>query len=456
LNENIRNISSVILLAFLCICAPRPASALDLLSAYRMAAATSPMLKEARALLEADIAARRSAKSALLPHIGAGAEINYQDADISGFGEDFASPAIPPNAFGDINEQYYGGNYSVKLVQPLIAGESWSALKAADSRVAAGRAAVVAAEQDLIVQVADAYFGVLNARAEAGVARSQKQLLKEILDQAQANLNVGTGDIISLKEAQARFDAAESSLIGAWNGLEVARQQLRSLTHQPVGKLLDIETLEPEGPLPDAVDPWLATARDYRPALAQAREQMNAAARQVEAAERVRWPDMNLNAAYGFNKGDLFPSVENRKGLVGLTVSVPLYTGGQIEANVGQAKAQAEAVRYRLDGLSDQVNLGVETAFANLRTSVAQLRALARALESSETSFAATRRGYEVGARTTIDVLAAAQDLENVRRTYYEAKYRHIQARVRLKWAAGILAVEDVAAINGLLVEKFE
>lgn len=431
-------------------------SAEDLVDVYRMAMSTSPRLKEARALLESDIAARRIAESALLPHLGARAETSYDHAKIKGFGQDFSLPSVPGgggSAFGDIEETYWAGSYSVSLTQSLVDGQAWANVSAAGARVRAAKVGVIAAEQDLALQVIDSYFEVLNARAEKRVATGQKALLKEILDQAQAALKVGTGDIISLQEARARFDAAESSVIAAGNRVQVARQQLIRLTHQPVGELPDLERFEPRPPEPDQVDPWLEIARLNRPVLAQATQSYHAALDQVEASRRARWPDLNLTAGYGYNKGDFLPSTESRKAQVGLSVTLPIYQGGRIGAGLRQARSQAAATRYRIDDLSDEVNLNVETAFANLETSVAQLRAARQALESAKTSYAATKKGYEVGTRTVIDLLTSAQDLESVQRTYYESLYRHVVSRARLKWASGILGPGDVASINSLLTE---
>jgi outer membrane protein len=146
------------------------------------------------------------------------------------------------------------------------------------------------------------------------------------------------------------------------------------------------------------------------------------------------------------------PSVETEKARVGLTVRLPIYLGGEISASVARARSQAAAARFQLEDMLDQVMLNVETAFVSLQNSVARFEAAAQALKSSEVSLAATRKGYEVGTRTVIDLMTAAQDHTDVRRLYYLSLYDHILARVRLKWAAGVLSKKDVADINSLLI----
>lgn len=437
--------------------AVRPDEAADLLSVYRMAAKSDPQVMEARSLLDAEIAARRMATAPLLPHIAAEAGTRYNDVEIEGFGEDFDLPPLPAvpggSLFSEIEETYWTQSYSVSLTQSIIDGEAWSNMSAAESRVQASKEEVRAAELALILQTVEAYFGVLSARAELETAAGQEDLLGEILQRAQARLDAGTGDVISLHEARARYDAAESSAIAARNRVEIARQELIRLTGRPVGVLRDIADLAPRRPVPAEVGPWLETARANRPALMRAGRHYQAALHKVEATRRARWPDLNLTAGYGYREGELLPSTEVRRAWVGLKLTIPIYQGGRIPAGADEARAKAAAVRYREAALLDEVNVNVETAFANLETSVAKLRASREAVDSAATSYDATRKGYEVGTRTIVDVLTAAQNLEEAKRTYDDALYGHVLSRVRLKWAAGILSPLDVASINELLVE---
>jgi outer membrane protein len=417
----------------------------DLLGAYEQASATSPVLAKARALLQANEASRPLARSGLLPKSNINAGVSGNKADITGFGADLGGPSTK------IDKNYYGANYSITLTQPILNGQAWVALRAADAQVRAGQAAVLAAEQQLILQVSQAYFRVLRAQADDRVAVSQRDLLRTILDQEEAALRVGSGDVIAVSEARARLDGAESDRIVAENALQIARQGLERLTHRPVETLDDLGPVQPEKPSPDRIDDWVEMAGKNQPLITQAREQLQAARDQVEFASRSRWPSLNANAGYGYVKGTLLPSVENEYAQIGLNVSIPLYEGGEISARVRQARAQAQATRYGLDDLQDQVNLDTKSAFLNLKDSAAQLSATTRGVESAKTSLDATRKGYEIGSRSIVDLLNSTQDYANARRLYYLSLYNHMLARVQLKTAAGVVSVRDVEAINSML-----
>ena len=402
-------------------------------------------------MLASDRASHELARSAIMPTVNASADIYRDHTDITGFGKDFGSSSPAASAFGDITETYTGGSYSVSLSQSLVNGQAWAGLRSASARVRAGEAAVKAAEQDLIRQVTEAYFGVLMARADERVALGQKALLKEILDQARANLNIGSGDIISLKEAQASFDTARSRCISAQNAVELALQQLRRLTQQDPGPLDDVGPITALGPVPDQVAPWIITAEANQPLLEQVREEHRAAADQVDIARRARWPDLFLSAGYGYNKGNFLPSVETKNLQVGLVCNLPFYEGGRISAQIAKARAQEAASQYRMEDLRDRIELNTRNAFLTLKNSVSRFNAAGQALDSARTSLDATRKGYEIGARSIIDLLTSAQAYENIQRDYYQALYDHVLARVRLKWAAGIINETDVTAINELL-----
>jgi outer membrane protein len=410
----------------------------DILTVYRQAVASSPVVARARASLQADEAFNSVNRSAFFPRIQADAGISRNDAEIRGFG----SP---------IDESYYANNYSVTLTQPIFRGRDWVALRASEAQVRAGEKALLAAEQSLMLQVSVAYFQVLSARANERIALSKKDLLKKTLEQAEAFLKEGVGDITTVKEAKARLDAAESDLIGARNAVRVANQTLKRLTHGPVGVLRDVRPFEPHGPVPDRVEPWVQAAMKNQPLLLEAREQLQISGNQIEIARRARWPRLDLETGYSYSKGSLLPSEEARVAEIGLAFVLPIFQGGEIRARTRQAEAQALAKQYRLENLEDQVRLDVETNFLRLKDSVAQLKATAQAVDSARISMEATRKGYEVGTRSFIDLFDSIQNLASARRNYYLALYNHVLSRVRLKAAAGLVSIQDIADINTLL-----
>lgn len=411
----------------------------NLETAYQQAAGSSPLIAQARAQLDADLAGKPLARSALLPHLNAAAGAGMNTAHVTGFGTQ------------TISTGYHSDVFSASLTESLFDGQSLIAMRQADSRIQASEAALAYAQQVVALEVTQAYFGVLQAQANERVAQQQVELLKSTHDQTNASLKVGTGDIISVEEARAQLDAANADLIAAKNAVAVARNQLERLTHHPVGALRDVTTLQAIGPHPDTADAWVAAALKNQPLLRQARATLHVSEQQVRYAERARWPTLTLSGVGQHAAGTLIPPVAIDQLGASLNLSIPIFEGGHTRASIQQAQALARANRENVAGMQDQIKLETQTAFLDLENSVAQYKAAQQAVTSAKVSLGATRKGYEIGSRSIIDLLTATTNYAAAERNYYLALYTQLVARTQLKAAAGVFTPLDVENINSLL-----
>lgn len=411
----------------------------DLQTAYQQAAGSSPLIARARAQLDADLAGKPLARSSLLPHVNAATSGGMNTARVTGFGSE------------TISTGYHSDTFSASLTQSLFDGQSLAVIRQAGSRIQASEAALAYAQQVVALEVTQSYFGVLQARANERVARQQVVLLRNIYDQTNASLKVGTGDIISVQEARAQLDAANAALITAKNAVAVAKSQLERLTHHPVGVLQDITTLQVLGPQPDSVDAWVAAALKNQPLLRQARATLHVSEQQVQYAERARWPKLTLSGVAQHAAGTVIPPVAIDQVGASLNLSIPIFQGGHTRASIHQAQALARASREDLANTQDQIKLETQTAFLDLENSVAQYQAAQQSVTSAKVSLEGTRKGYEIGSRSIIDLLTATSNYAEAQRHYYLALYTQLVARTQLKAAAGVLTPLDIENINSLL-----
>ncbi len=411
----------------------------DLRSAYQQAVDTSPVIAEARAQIDANLAGKSLARASLLPHVGATASGGMNSAYVTGFGP---TP---------ISTGYHSDTFSVSLTESLFNGQTLTALKQADSRIQASEAGLAYAQQSIALQVTQAYFGVLQAQANERVALQQTSLVQSIADQTNTSLHVGTGDIISVQEAQSQLDAAKADLIAAQNALVVAHSQLEQLTHHPVGALRDVTTLQAMGPQPDTLGPWLETALKNQPLLRQAKATLKASEEQVQFERRARWPTLTLGGIGEHAAGTLLPPLAFNEVGAALSVSIPIYEGGSTRAAIRQAEALSRASRGSAANLQDEVTLATQIAFVNLQNSVAQFQARQQSVNSARVALEGTRMGYEIGSRSIIDLFTATTNYAVAQRNFYLALYAQLVARAQLKAAAGVLTPRDIEAINALL-----
>ncbi len=437
--KKIRWMSGFSVVTALIVLACGTVQATDLLTVYRQAEASSPLIAQAQARLQAEQFGSDIARSALAPRLTAAGSVSQSNLELTGFGS------------ATIDETYEPFGYSVTLTQPLINGTAWSALQASRSKAKSVEATLLAIQQDLILQTADAYFAVLRAEALERTVLSRQTLLQKISDRAESERHAGTGDIIAVEEARARLDGVLADRLSARNRVQLARRALERLTHQPTDALADLETLEAQGPIPNRVGDWVQSAEANQPVLEQARQELEASRYRIAAASRGRWPVISLNAQYNRADGSLAPAIDRRESWVGVSAVWPLFQGGEIRASRARAEALERANQYGLEALEDNVRLDTQRAFLNLENSVSQLTATQRALESSSTALKATQKGYEIGARSVVEVLDSEQRYANADSDYTVALYNQLLARLQLKTSAGVLSENDVSAINTFL-----
>ena len=133
---------------------------------------------------------------------------------------------------------------------------------------------------------------------------------------------------------------------------------------------------------------------------------------------------------------------------IGIQFSIPIYSGGRTSSKVQEAVYRQRAAKERLERIMRETERTARDAYFGIMAEMARVQALKRATESSQTALEATEAGFEVGTRTTVDVLASRRTLFDAETNYARARYDYILNIIRLKQAAGILVEEDLAKIN--------
>jgi len=111
------------------------------------------------------------------------------------------------------------------------------------------------------------------------------------------------------------------------------------------------------------------------------------------------------------------------------------------------------AARERLERTARETERAARDAYLGVNSGIARVQALRQAVESSRTALRASEAGFEVGTRTTVDVLDAQRRLLDAETNYARSKYDYIIGIIQLKQAAGTLSRDDLAEINGWLKE---
>ncbi len=333
----------------------------------------------------------------------------------------------------------------------------------AEKSLAISRADFEAAEQDLIVRVAQAYFDVLAAQDALATTRANKTFISEQLASAKRNFEVGTATITDTREAQARFDLATAQEIAAENDLRTKGIALDQLVGRsgvsPKGLAVPV-VLPPVQP--PVVDEWVLRADSEHPVVRKATLGLDVARLETEKARAGHLPTVTLNGSVGKSRvstsGDLAapPFSFDASGTgtntsIGVTLQMPLFAGYAIQNRVKETLSLEEKSRNDLEAARRGVAQGTRQAFFGVQSGQAQVKALEAAESSSQLALEATQLGYKVGVRVNLDVLNAQTQLFSTRRDLAKARYDVLVGSLRLRQAAGLLKPEDVTALNQLL-----
>jgi outer membrane protein len=417
------------------------AGAADLVTIYRDSLLSDPVYQSARAQYLAGIEKLPQARSGYLPLIAGSASIFRNDVDRS--------------IVNDIS--YTTKTYAVTLSQPVVRVQNWIAITQARQQVIQAEATLAAAQQDLVVRVGQAYFDVLLAQDNVALSETQKSAISEQLAQAKRNFEVGTATIVDTLEAQARYDQSNAKEISDKNDLEVKRRALQVLLGKlPEGLTPLREPLALAPPQPNDIEAWVKAAADASPAITVARATYEFNRQEVDRQRAGHLPTVDLSASYARadNPATTIPGVigsSSNAGSVGVTLSVPLYSGGLTQSRVREALANRERAEQDLESTQRGVGQSVRVNFLNVTSGIAQVQALEQALASTQSQLDSTILGRDVGVRTSVDVLNAQQQVFQTRRDLQQARYNYLLSTLRLKAAVGSLTEADVEAINRAL-----
>ncbi len=424
-------------------CLSSAALAEDLLDTYRLAQQSDPQLAAAAANFEAAREEKSLSRAGLLPSINLSASAARSIDDTT-----YLNPLFNKK----IGYNNYG--YQLALTQPLFRAERFTALALTDLRIAKARSEYEAAKQALLLRVARAYFEVLAAQDNLHFARAEQVAVARQLEQTKQRFEVGLTAITDVNEAQARHDLIGAQVIAAEFALDDKRETLRQITgqypDQPVPLAQDLRLPPPE---PADMDAWNKAALEQNLKLQAARYAAKLAEKAVQQSRNGHLPTLDLTLSHSKSSGGSFvdESVSNR---VGVQFNLPIYGGGGTSAAVRQARSQYQAARHNLEQQRRATEAGTRTAYRSVTASIVRVQALKQAVISNQSALDATEAGYEVGTRTSVDVLNARRELFRAQRDYAQARYDYIISSLTLKDAAGMLSQNDLQQINQWLEDS--
>ena len=458
------NFLKVLLFSFILIDNGNAASLLDI---YEQALINDPRIKEAFANKEAIIEAKPQARSFILPQLSGSASFSDNDSDgQSTFQQKIINPingeevVITNNT--DFLQESETLQWDVTLRQAIFDYGSWMNLRKANKTVAQAEIDYLAAEQDLIIRVANAYFNVLAAEDTLEAEQAARQAIEKQLDQAQKRFDVGLIAITDVQEAQAAYDQSIANEITSKRNLATAKESLRAITDSYPGQLNKPDNNLPLiMPNPQSESDWVETSLEQNLSYLSAQVGVEIAKSEIKVQRSGHLPTIGIQASkrdidtdsFRSDSGSEFTPADNEninEG-VGVQLNLPLYSGGQVTSRVRQAVARHRASKEKLERVARETTRIARDSYLGVISGIATVKALQQSVKSSATALQATEAGYEVGTRTTVDVLDARRRLYSSQKNLAISKYDYLKNILQLKQAAGTLTQSDLEQINNWL-----
>lgn len=403
----------------------------DLASIYNLAKDNDPSLLRTAAERDAAFEAITSSRSTLLPQINltASYDINRSDTDSR-----------------ESNQLSAG----VGFTQELYKRSSWITLDTAEKKARQADASYAAEQQSLILRVSTAYFEVLRAQDSLEFVRAEKAAVGRQLEQTKQRFEVGLSAITDVHDAQAQFDTVLANEVVSENNLINSYEALREISGQEHTNLniLDTETFS-TSKTQESPQQLLEKAQKQNLTLLKSRISQDIAKDNISLASSGHLPSLTLDGSYSMtDQTDSAQNFDANDFNIGLNLSVPLYTGGNITSQVKQAEYNYVAASESLEATYRTVVTTVRSSNNNINANIGTIRAYEQSVVSAKSALEATEAGFDVGTRTIVDVLDSTRRLYDANRNLANARYNYIISVLNLRQATGSLSEQDIIDIN--------
>ena len=477
----------------------KTAVAEDLIQVYRLAQEQDPTFQRESYRHEASPEALKQAYADLMPTVNADALYRRTKQEI--LGTDIA-------VYGSGIARYPAKGYTLTLTQPLVKFSSIYRAMQAKEEVKRADLKFEAAKQDLILRVAEAYVGALEAQDSLTFTRAEEAAIQRHFELAQGRYKSGLAPVTDFHDAKARLADTMALSVRAKNKLEDALEALAELTGKKIENIAKVksapitgtlypqkgrgaaETLTPDtspdggkkapagvssavvagggtaaekgresagvgiplvGPDPDNLDNWMEAAPKQNFDVEAQRQAVEVAAKEIERQRAGHLPVLSLVARLNRDEegGSLFggeSDVMTKEAYLQLTF--PLFQGFSVLSKTREAIKLHSAAKADLEKEVRGVKRQAKASFLGVKSSIENAGAFRQSVLSTQIALEAKREGFKSGLFPALAVLDSERDLHRAKQDYAKAHYDYIINGLRLKKAVGTLTEEDMAGIN--------
>lgn len=299
--------------------------------------------------------------------------------------------------------------------------------------------------QSNFLSAVQAYYALLSARASVQSYQVDELKAQESLAAAQARYQAGVATPVDRLQAQTTLSQAQLNRIRGEGDASNAQGTLANIMGFDASQPYTLQAVAEEIPDPvieQDIGKLIADARQKRPDLAAAEFQIKAAEAQLQATKATGRPTITVGAMAGESNPDIQTSS------IGITLSVPLFSGFKTNYQARAAEAQVEGRVADRDRLANQIALDVWKAYQGLLTNSQALRAADDLVLAATQSEKMILGRYKAGVGNILDTLSAQSALATARQQRVAALYNFLISRFALAQAIGQLDLTQIDSQN--------
>ncbi len=343
--------------------------------------------------------------------------------------------------------------YSLTLQQTIFDYSSYATYGQSKDNVKAAYSTYIGAQQDLILNLATAYFDVLQNYDELEFQKKSTESFFEFQKQTNARFKVGQDTISDVYIAKANYDNAKAALITAKNNISTSKDNLFNIINTNFDDLYKLKNNIPFDSLEsNDSEYWVRQAEINNPEIKTSYYQMLSAKKNISINYGAHYPTINLAASFGTAKAE--GTEWQLTWSVGLNGSINLYTGGSVTALTEQSQFNYIVARENYKFVQRTTRKNVIAAHRTIKADIEQTKALKVAVEAAKKSTDSARKAYNVGTENSTDVTKKIAQEFQTRSDYSLARHTYFLDRLRLKRLVGNLHRADIIYINNLLEKK--
>jgi outer membrane protein len=277
-------------------------------------------------------------------------------------------------------------------------------------------------QQDVLLAVSRAYFGVLRSRAVLQVAQATVKARQTLADQITTLAKNQLKSQVDVAFADVDLAKAQLMLVQAQNGVTAAYAELATTLGMNAPQPFELEDEQmPPAPPADPTD-MVAQALTSRPDLAGARFTHESAVKFARAERDLWMPTVSAVGAAGVAPAYQAP-LTNYYAAGGVNVNIPIFNGFLFSARHEEANLRAQAADQAQRDLADRISRDVRVAWANASTAYRNLDVTAELLKQANLALNLAQGRYKLGLSSIVELSDAQLNLTQAQIATTDAKY---------------------------------